>query len=65
MRLKWNKGGLEMEEAITDREEILKRTFNKVDRRPGCSFLLQQKTVEYVPEKSLTVIYPVKEEFLC
>ncbi len=45
-----------MEEAITDREEILKRTFNKVDRRPGCSFLLQQKTVEYVPEKSLTVI---------
>ena len=53
-----------MQEAITDRSEILKKTFEKVDKRPGCSFLLQQKTIEYIPEQSLTVIYPVKEEFL-
>lgn len=53
-----------MKETITDRSEILKRTFDKVDGRPGCSFLLQQRTIEYVPDESLTVVYPVKEEFL-
>lgn len=53
-----------MKEPIHDRSELLKMTFNKVDSRPGCSVLLQQKTVEYIPDESLTVLYPVKEDFL-
>ena len=53
-----------MSESITDRSELLKLIYDKVERRPECSVLLDQKTLEYSPEKSLTVDYPVAEKFL-
>lgn len=53
-----------MSESITDRSELLKLIYDKVERRPECSVLLDQKTLEYLPEKSLTVDYPVAEKFL-
>ena len=53
-----------MKEAITDRTELLKLIYDKVDYRPQCSVLLEQKTLEYLPGESLTVDYPVAEKFL-
>lgn len=53
-----------MSESITDRTELLKLIFDKVERRPECSVLLDQKTREYLPGKSLVVDYPVAEKFL-
>jgi hypothetical protein len=52
-----------VKETITDRSEILKRTFDKVDGRPGLLFFAA-RTLSMVPDESLTVVYPVKEEFL-
>ena len=48
-----------MKEAITDRTELLKLIYDKVDYRPQCSVLLEQKTLEYLPGESLTSIIPV------
>lgn len=53
-----------MKEPITDRTELLKLIYDKVDYRPQCSVLLDQKTLEYLPRQSLTVDYPVAEKFL-
>lgn len=53
-----------MKEPITDRTELLKLIYDKVDYRPQCSVLLDQKTLEYLPGQSLTVDYPVAEKFL-
>lgn len=53
-----------MKEPITDRTELLKLIYDKVDYRPQCSVLLDQKTLEYLPGQSLTVDYPVVEKFL-
>jgi uncharacterized protein (TIGR00369 family) len=53
-----------MSESVTDRSELLKLIFDKVERRPECSVLLDQKTREYIPGKSLVVDYPVAEKFL-
>jgi len=38
-----------LNEPITDRTELLKLIFDKVDYRPQCSILLDQKTLEYLP----------------
>lgn len=53
-----------MSESITDRTELLKMIFDKIDYRPECSVLLDQKTLEYLPGQSLIVDYPVAEKFL-
>ncbi len=53
-----------MNGPITDRTELLKLIFDKVDYRPQCSILLDQKTLEYLPGQSLTVDYPVADQFL-
>ncbi|NLB51566.1 MAG: PaaI family thioesterase [Syntrophomonadaceae bacterium] len=53
-----------MSESVTDRSELLKLIYDKVERRPECSVLLDQKTREYIPGKSLVDDYPVAEKFL-
>lgn len=53
-----------MNESITDRSELLKLIYEKIEKRPECSVLLDQKTLEYVPGKTLVVDYPVAERFL-
>lgn len=53
-----------MKETITDRSQLLEMIYSKVEERPACSVLLDQKTVGYVPGESLTVLYPIKDNFL-